>query len=141
MAEIFPVKVPLDVGAKITLKFTVCPDATVSGRVMPEKVKSLELAASFDIVTLVEPELVKLPVFACFVPTGIFPKLTLAVVASSNPGASALPLTGTVIEGWGASLEIRIVAEALPAAEGLKRTNNVIPLPAAMVTGKLGDTT
>src|SRR5580704_12622528 len=50
-----PVKVPVDCGAKVTLNETLCPAPSATGRVMPETLNPVPLAATAVICALVPP--------------------------------------------------------------------------------------
>ena len=43
---IFPLALPADVGVKVTLKFALCPDVSVSGAVIPLRLNPVPLIAT-----------------------------------------------------------------------------------------------
>jgi hypothetical protein len=71
-------KVPVAVGAKVTLKVEVWPAARVSGRESPLRLKVVPAKLACETVTLAVPELVKVTVCELLGPTVMLPKLRLA---------------------------------------------------------------
>ena len=65
----FPLKVPADCGAKVTLNVTVCPDPSVTGSVIPETVNPVPVAVTAVIVALAPPVFLIVSVWVEFVPT------------------------------------------------------------------------
>lgn len=53
--ETFPLKLPVDCGAKVTAKDVVCPGARVSGVLMPETLKPVPLAVTCEIDAVAPP--------------------------------------------------------------------------------------
>ena len=51
----FPVKLPADWGAKVTLKDAVCPADRVRGVLMPDTLKPVPEAAIWEMVALAPP--------------------------------------------------------------------------------------
>ena len=72
-----PLAAPLVVGEKSTEKDVLCPAFNVRGKVSPLRLNPVPLAAAAEIVRLVPPELVSVPVSDFDVPTWMFPKLKL----------------------------------------------------------------
>jgi hypothetical protein len=50
---------PVDVGEKLTVRLTLCPAATVAGKVKPETLIPEPFGVIAEIVTLVVPEFVR----------------------------------------------------------------------------------
>ena len=88
-------------GANVTTNETVCPEAIVSGKEIPLNENSVPVMPAEDTVT--EP-LLELKVAVCFrlEPTVTFPKLMLAGLTASWPGATVLPESGIETEGLAA---------------------------------------
>ncbi len=63
-----PVTLPLDVGAKVTLMFTLCAAASVKGSVGPEALNPAPVALMAEIVTLAPPVLLSVSVAVCEFP-------------------------------------------------------------------------
>ena len=64
----FPLAFPLAEGVKPTLKVALCPAVSVKGRVSPLRLKPLPVAVACEMVTLVPPLLVSVPVLVWLVP-------------------------------------------------------------------------
>jgi hypothetical protein len=67
-----PLKVPDEVGAKVTLNVVLCPGVSVTGGVIPEMLNPVPAAATAEIVALVPPVFVTVSVWLEFCPTVIF---------------------------------------------------------------------
>jgi hypothetical protein len=67
-----PLKLPADVGAKITLNVVLCPGVNVTGGVRPETLNPVPAAATAEIVALVPPVFVTVSVWLEFCPTVMF---------------------------------------------------------------------
>jgi hypothetical protein len=121
------------VGAKVTVKGTLCPAAIVTGKASPLTV-NWELPELADERVTLPPVAVRLPVWGLVVPTVTVPKLIETGVSASVPVAVvALPDRATATEGLDAS-ELRVrVAEAVPATVGAKTTDKLALAPAARV--------
>ena len=72
-----PLAAPLVVGEKSTVYDVLWPAANVKPGASPLKLNPVPLAATAEIVTLVPPELVRVPVSDFEAPTWTFPKLKL----------------------------------------------------------------
>ena len=121
------------VGAKVTVKGTICPAAIVTGKASPLSVNWELLELADDRVTL-PPVAVRLPFWGLVVPTVTVPKLIETGVSASVPVAVvAVPDRATATEGSDAS-ELRArVAEAVPATVGANTTDKLALAPAARV--------
>src|SRR5713101_478483 len=73
--ERLPLTLPLDCGAKITLKLALCPAARVSGR--PLRLNPDPVIAACETVRFDPPELPKTSNCVALLPTGTLPKLML----------------------------------------------------------------
>ncbi len=82
-SEMLPVTLPGTAGAKITLRAVVCPGASTKGTVIPLTLKPVPLKLTADMVRLALPELLRVTLCEPLLPTGTFPKLTLAGLALS----------------------------------------------------------
>ena len=72
-----PLATPLAVGEKSTVNDVLWPAVNVKGKDRPLKLNPLPLAVAAEIVRLVPPELVRVPVSDFEVPIWMFPKLKL----------------------------------------------------------------
>jgi hypothetical protein len=72
-----PLAAPAAVGEKSTVNEALWPAFNVKGKVSPLRLNPLPLAVAAEIVRLVPPELVKVPLSDFEVPTWMFPKLKL----------------------------------------------------------------
>jgi hypothetical protein len=81
--EILPLLLPELVGANCALKVVLWPAGTVTGAVSPLMLKPPPDAAACEIVTLAEPEFVKVMDWLPLLPTFTDPKLTLEGFAPS----------------------------------------------------------
>jgi len=91
----FPVALPLAWGANATVKVALCPADTVSGKVRAETLNPVPEATAWEMMALDPPELVRVAVWLCVVPTGTFPKLRALGVAEICPGVVPFPETVT----------------------------------------------
>ena len=125
--------VPVAVGAKVTVKGTICPAAIATGKASPPSVNWELLELADERVTL-PPVAVRLPFWGLVVPTVTVPKLIETGVSASVPVAVvAVPDRATATEGSDAS-ELRArVAEAVPATVGANTTDKLALAPAARV--------
>jgi len=128
-----PVKLPVVVGAKTTLKLPVAPAAIDAGADVLLK------ALLPDVVTL-EIERADVPVFfsatVCelLFPDATFPKATLegvAEIAACNP----VPLRATASGEFGALLTMDMLPVTLPGPVGVKTAEKVALPPAAIDDG------
>jgi len=72
-----PLTAPLVVGENRTVNDVLWPAFSVKGNVSPLKLNPVPLAVAAEIVRLVPPEFVRVPVSDFEVPTWMFPKLKL----------------------------------------------------------------
>ena len=72
-----PLAAPVALGSKVTVNDVLWPAAIVKPGASPLKLNPLPLAEAAEIVRLVPPELVRVPVSDFEVPTWMFPKLKL----------------------------------------------------------------
>jgi hypothetical protein len=97
MNEMFPVVPEDDCGAKVTVKGTLVPADTVTGKTIPFKLYPDPLNFAFEIVTSASLA-VSDPVFSSLAPTGTLPKFMAAGVtlspAASNPVPDRLTSAG-----------------------------------------------
>jgi hypothetical protein len=123
--------VPVAVGAKVTVKGTLCPAAIVTGKVSPARVNWALLELADDRVTL-PPLAVTLPFWLWVVPMLTLPKLMDPGVTPSVPLELApVPDRATVTEGSDAFELRERVPLAVPTTVGEKTTDKVALLPAA----------
>lgn len=73
--EIMPACAPLCAGVNVTVKFVLCPAASVRGSAAPLMAKLEGLMEACVMVRDVPPELVKVPEMVCCVPMATLPKL------------------------------------------------------------------
>jgi hypothetical protein len=134
----FPLAVPPDVGAKVTLKVALWPAVRVVGRVKPLELKPVPVTVACEIVTLDWPELFRVAVSVCWLPTCNGPKAKLDGFDVSEPAATPVPARGRLRVGVEALLVTLKVPNAFPVACGAKFTVNVALWPAVRASGKVG---
>jgi len=84
-------------GEKVTVKTTLCPGVSVTGKDSPLTVKAALLTEFCETVTLLPPVLVSVTDFAWLCPTLTLPKASELGVSVNLPAATAFPLTVTSI--------------------------------------------
>src|ERR1035437_8801351 len=130
-----PLAAPLVVGEKSTVNEVLWPAFSVKGNVSPLKLNPVPLAVAAEIVRLVPPELVKVPVNDFEVPIWMFPNARLAGFAASAPGVTPVPESGMLKLGF-APVEVMLTLPlAAPLVVGVKSTVNDVLLPAFSVKG------
>lgn len=133
----FPLTVPADDGAKMTLKVTLCPGVKVTGALSPEMLKPSPVVVASEIVPVEPPILVTVSVCVWFWPTCTFEKVKLVGAALRVAGFSAVPeraISSVVLD----PLTVRDKVPLLePVAVGAKTTANVVLWLGANVSGRL----
>jgi len=148
-----PVTLPADVGAKVTCNVELCPDASVRGNVRPLTRTPAPVAVACEIVALLPPELVRVTLWLCVLPTRTLPKATAAGATPSCPAVVPSPATDKEAVMGAADGELELPETApmdneaspftmtLPLTDpddlGAKVTLNVAVCFAARVTGRL----
>jgi hypothetical protein len=130
-----PVALPADAGVNVTVKVALCPAVSVTGVVIPLRVKPAPLIVAEEIVTLTPPVLVTVSDRDCLFPTVTLPKLRLVGFAPKAPGVTPVPDKGIVRVGLDAFEVSVTLPVTLPADAGLKVTVKVVLCPAVRVTG------
>jgi hypothetical protein len=117
---------PEALGAKVTLKEALWPEAIVSGKEIPLTENSVPVMLAEDTIT---GPLVAVSLAACLLldPTVTFPKLMLAGLTASLPGVTALPepVSGTEREELTAFELTDSAPFIVPVDEGAKLTLKV----------------
>jgi hypothetical protein len=132
----FAEAVPAVVGAKVTVKGTLWPDARVTGRVSPPSVNS-ELLELVDDKTTLPPLAVTVPFWVWADPTVTLPKLIEPGVTPSVPlELVPLPVRDTPTDGSDALEASESVPFEVPAIEGEKITERFALAPGAKSYGK-----
>ena len=130
---------PAAVGVNVTVKFTLLPDAIVTGRVNPVTVNSEPLVPPTltPVTCTLPPEAVSVPVLVMFEPTVALPTAIGFGLTASVGCAAATPVPVRLVEeGLFEALLVKVaVAEAEPAAVGVNLTVKFTLLPEAIVTG------
>jgi hypothetical protein len=133
-----PLTAPLAFGEKSAVNEVLWPAVSVTGNVSPLKLNPLPLAVAAEIVRLVPPEFVSVPLKDFDVPTCMFPKLRLEGFETSCPAAIPIPESATESVGLFA-LELMVsVPLAAPVADGVKIALKLVLCPPLSVTGRLG---
>jgi hypothetical protein len=139
-----PLEPPVDWGAKITEKLTLCPAPSVRGKAMPFRVKPGPLRVAWEIVTLDGPELFKTALSVSLLPTWTFPKLRLLGLTVSCPAIAPVPVSRTVVRcaNWRVRLPDPEYSRTMlpvvpPLAWGAKVVVKLPLWPTANVSGKL----
>lgn len=133
-----PLAAPIALGENRTVNDVLCPAFSVRGMLSPLKLNPAPLALAAEIVRLVPPEFVKVPLSDFEVPTWMFPKLKLLGLEPSWPWDTPVPESGIDSVGFPASeLTVRVPLAA-PADVGVKIALKVVLCPALIVAGMLG---
>ena len=129
-----PVDDVAEVGVNTALKFSDAPAAMVLEVLIPETLKPVPLAVTWEKVRVVLPVFFSVITSELLLPTATLPKATLAGLAAPR-ASSPVPLRAIVAGDPGALLVMEIVPDAVPSALGAKLTENVAFAPALMVVG------
>ena len=123
-SEILPVILPVELGAKATLKAVFWPGDKVKGSVNPLMLKPEPVRLACEMVALPVPVLLMLTGCGLLdVPTVTLPKLTDVGLAASCPTArTPLPVRETDVGEFEASLTSDTVPVAVPDVVGAKLT-------------------
>ena len=130
-----PLAFPADCGVKVTVKFVLWPAISVTGAVIPPKLNPVPLTPICEIVTLEAPVLVNVSESVWLLPNVTLPKPRLLGLELSAPGATPVPVTGTVRVGLDAVDVMVMLPLATPADAGVNVTLSVALCPAVNVTG------
>ena len=130
--EMLPLALPATVGANLAVKDVFWPALTVTGTVRPVMLKPAPEALAAEIVTLADPEFVKVTGTDPLLPTSRLPKLMLDGFAERAP-CVPVPVKATV--GSDALLVIETLPEAFPVVVGAYTTVKFVPCPAVRVRG------
>jgi hypothetical protein len=132
-----PLTLPADAGANVTVKFTLCPAVSVTGVLMPLRLKPVPLMPACEIVTLEPPVLVIVPERVGLLPTVTLPKSRLVGFDARVPTETPVPDNGIVSVGFDA-LDVIVTAPlTLPADAGANVTVKFALCPDVSVTGVL----
>jgi hypothetical protein len=131
----FPLAAPSDVGLNETLKLALCPAASVTGAVVPLKLKPVPLIPTCEIVTLDPPVLVTVSERVCFFPNCTLPKLRLLGFDPRAPAETPVPESAMLSVGFGPSEIIVTEPFDVPVVSGAKATVNVALWFAPSATG------
>ncbi len=124
-------------GANVTLKVVLWPAGKVNGVVIPLNVKPVPVMLALLMVTLDPPELVMVAVCFWFCPTCTVPNAMTLDPVVNDPGATALPESARLSEGFEALLVMAIFPVALPVVFGAKFTEKLALWPAGIVAEAL----
>ena len=133
--EMLPVKVPVVVGAKTTLKVAMVPDVKVSGKESPLVLKPVPVTAACDTVTLLVPVFESVTSRVPLLPTLTFPKPRLRGPAERRV---VMPVPDNDI----APGELLLLVDKatlplkVPVVEGAKTTLKTAFVPGARIRGK-----
>lgn len=130
-----PLEVPADVGVNVTVKVALCPAVSVTGAVIPLRLKPVPVTAAWEIVTVAPPVLVTVSEIDCLLPSVTLPKLRLEGFDPRSPGEIPAPDKAIVNVGLDPVEVMVTVPLALPADVGVNITLKVVLCPAASVTG------
>jgi len=132
-----PARLPVEVGAKLTLKDVDWPAARFSGSVIPPVVKPAPVAPTCEMETLEFPVLEIVTLCVALVPVVRLPKLRAVGDAESwSVVAMPVPLSGTTSDEFGALLISVMLPEAVPAEAGAKPMLNAEEPPAGTESGR-----
>ncbi len=131
-----PVKLPVEVGEKLTVNETLWPADNVNGGLIPEMLKPVPLAETAEMWASDPPVFFTVSVCVEVVPTVIFVNVMLVGFAVSVGGVTPVPDNGmlTFAEPLTVSDMVPLTA---PAAAGSNVTLNVVLWFGVSVKGKL----
>jgi hypothetical protein len=103
-----PLAPAVDVGAKVTVKFALCPAVSVTGGVIPLSVKPVPLIPTCETVTVALPTLVTVCDSGRLVPVCTVPKFRLAGFAPNVPiPGGGCTLADLELNPWQATIVAR----------------------------------
>src|SRR5437667_406289 len=105
---IFPLTLPAEIGAKLTVKLEVCPAAKVKGRESPPIVKPVPVTLTCEMVRLAVPEFLRGTGCLLLLPRFTVPKARLAGLAESR-SVAPVPESDTVAGEFVALLTIEML--------------------------------
>ena len=133
-----PERLPVEAGAKVTLKVVDCPAARLSGNAIPVTLKPAPLALTCEMETLEFPVFFSVTVCAVLVPVVRLPKLSdVGFGDSCKADATPDPLRGILKAGFVALFVSVRLPERVPAEFGVKPTLNDAEPPGATESGKI----
>ena len=132
-----PERLPVEVGAKVTLKDVDCPGARLKGSAIPVVLNPAPFSPICEMETLEVPLLEIVTLFMALDPVATLPKLSdVGDAESSSVVAVPVPARGTTSDEFGALLISVMLPEAVPAEAGAKRMLNAEEPPAGTESGK-----
>ncbi len=120
------------------MKFVLCPAASVTGAVIPLRVKPVPLIATCEIVTDEPPLLVRVSARGWLVPVCTVPKFKLDGFGDNPPAVTPVPVSGTVTELSVALLVMASVPVKAPAVFGENTRLTGVVWPASIAIGTFG---
>ena len=131
-----PGKLPVTVGAKVSVKVAACPGARIKPAETPLTEYCAPATVTLDTVTLEFPEFVRTTLNSLVFPIATLPKFKLVVLMVRKADAARpVPLSAMVLGIAEASLTTLTLPDKGPGVLGEKTTLNVTCLPAAIVSG------
>jgi hypothetical protein len=132
-----PERLPVEVGAKLTLKDVDCPAARFSGSVIPLLLNPVPVALTCEMETLEFPVLEIVTLWVALVPVARLPKLSdVGDVESWSVVVTPAPPRGITRDEFGALLISVMLPEAVPAEAGAKPMFNADEPPAGTESGR-----
>jgi len=132
-----PARLPVEVGAKLTVNDVDWPAARLNGSVIPLVLKPVPVALICEMETLEFPVFEIATLCVALEPVARFPKLSDAGDAEScSVVAKPVPLSGTTSDEFGALLTSVMLPEAVPAEAGAKPMVNADEPPAGTESGR-----
>ena len=134
---ILPLKLPLPVGAKVTVAEVESPECKVSGRARLPREKPAPLRVAWVMLRSLPPVLERVTVAFLLEPTATLPKVTGDGAGERTPAVTACAVaeSETTVFEFGSSKAI--VTDGSPAPEGLKVTLKAAVCPAARTIGSV----
>jgi hypothetical protein len=133
-----PLAAPAAAGEKSAVNDVLWPAVNIKGKVRPLKLKPEPLATAAEMVRLVPPELVRIPLIDFELPSWTFPKLKLEGFETRSSLATLVPESATASVLLLALDLIVRVPVAGPVPEGSKVTAKLALCPTLSVTGRVG---
>jgi hypothetical protein len=132
-----PERLPIEVGAKMTLKDVDCPAARLKGNVIPVVLKPAPIALICEMETLEFPVLEMVTLCVALEPVARLPKFSEAGDAESwSVVAMPVPASGITSDEFGPLLINVMLPEKLLTEAGAKPTVNAEEPPGGSESGK-----
>jgi len=132
-----PARLPVEVGANVTLNEVDWPAARLSGSVIPLVLKPVPVALTCEMETLEFPVLEIVTLWVALEPVARLPKFSdVGDAESCSVVVTPVPASGITSDEFGALLISVMLPEAVPAEAGAKPMLNAKEPPAGTESGR-----